>query len=328
MVDKEVELIGRLLPRQYVRQLGMQAHAAGFDFDDEYVSGLAILGSVTVFLLSLIILGIAGLGILYVLIGAAAIVLIALAAAYQYLIARIDDRRREVDSALPDFLQLTAANVRAGMQLDKALWYAAKPEFGILAKEVELASKRVFSGETIEEALDQLTMRFRSRYLHRTVELIKEGTASGGEMAQILEQTAIDLRNMQLMQKEIGASMIMYSIFIGFAAAIGAPFLYVVSFKLISLFEQLWSQKTYTGITSPIVQFKPAAPGITSAEFVLFSLSLVVVTSTFASIIIAVIQTGRKSSFVRYILPFLAASLAVFYIGRFVIDQLFGSVSL
>ncbi len=328
MVQKEIEVVGRLVPRQYVRQLGALMNAAGFDFDDEFVSGILIIGSVAVFIISLIAFILSALNPIYILLGSLVAVLIAIGVAYQYLLARIDDRRREVDSALPDFLQLAAANVRAGMQLDKALWYAAKPEFGILAKEIELASKRVFSGETIEDSLNLLTMRFRSRYLQRTVELVKEGSQSGGEMARILEQTAIDLRNMQLMQKEIGASMVMYSIFIGFAAAVGAPFLYVVSFKLISLFEQLWSQKTYSGITSPLIQLKPTAPGLTSAEFALFSLALVIVTGSIASVIIAVIQTGRKSSFVRYILPFLFTSVIVFYVGRFVIDRLFGSVSL
>jgi len=327
-MEKEIEIVGRLLPRQYVRQVGALATAAGFDYVDEYVSGIGIVGSAALFAISLAAFIIMALNPIYIILGAIGVVLIVLAAAYQYLLARIDDRRREVDNALPDFLQLAAANVRAGMQLDRALWYAAKPEFGILAKEVELASKRVFSGETIEEALDQLTVRFRSRYLRRTVGLVKEGSASGGEMAKILEQTAIDLRNMQLMQKEIGASMVMYSIFIGFAAAIGAPFLYVVSFKLISLFEKLWTQKTYTGITSPLVQIKPIAPGLTSAEFALFSLSLVIITGVLASVIIAVIQTGRKSSFVRYLLPFVATSMITFYLGRFLIDQLFGSVSL
>ena len=84
------------------------------------------------------------------------------------------------------------------MQLDRAMWYAAKPEFGILSKEMELASKRVFGGETLDEALHKLSERFKSRYLARTVELIKEGIGSGGEIAVRLEKTATDLRNLQL----------------------------------------------------------------------------------------------------------------------------------
>src|SRR3989338_6809383 len=50
-------------------------------------------------------------------------------------------RRQEIEDVLPDFLQLTASNIRAGMIIDKAMWYAVRPRFGILAREIEMAAK-------------------------------------------------------------------------------------------------------------------------------------------------------------------------------------------
>ena len=82
-----------------------------------------------------------------------------------------------------------------------------------------------------------LSMRFDSKALRRSISLIKQGIASGGEMAQILERTAEDSRAMQILAKEIYASLLMYVIFIVFAAAIGTPFLFAVSTKLISILE-------------------------------------------------------------------------------------------
>ena len=109
-------------------------------------------------------------------------------------------------------------------------------------------------------------------------------------------------RNLQLMQKEVGASMIMYSIFIGFSAAVGAPFLYTVSIKLISIFQTMWTFQPTNGLTTQFVSLNPVAPSLTTAQFTLFAVSLVVVTGIISSMIIAVIQTGKKSNFIKYII--------------------------
>ena len=322
-------MVGRLIPRENVRQIGKRAAEAGIDIDAEYASGILIVYVIAAILLSIIFSVLVTKQIIAIAIGVILISLLLVGILYQYIELRIDERKTQVDAVLPDFLQLAAANVRAGMQIERALWYAAKPEFGLLSKEIEITTKRIFGGETINEALDKLATRFNSRYLDRTIELIKEGIESGGEIAGILEKTATDLRNQQLIHKEVSASMVMYSIFIGFSAAVGAPFLYVVSSKLISLFEKLWVSKPATSIAiSQYSQINPTTPAITSAEFNLFAVTIVVLTSIIATMIISAIQTGKKSNFIRYILPFLLVSLAVFYLGRYVIDSLFGGISL
>ncbi|MDE1804843.1 MAG: hypothetical protein KGH59_03610, partial [Candidatus Micrarchaeota archaeon] len=48
---------------------------------------------------------------------------------YLYLELKIDQRKNFTESILPDYLQITAANVRSGISLDKAMIFAARPEF-------------------------------------------------------------------------------------------------------------------------------------------------------------------------------------------------------
>lgn len=337
MVDitRNFAMIGRILPRTQVRAIGKLLDAAGVDVANEFASGIAITITVVSFIIAAAFLATIPLNwdlivrIVAVVLGAITIAAIVVGILYELVMLRIERRKTEMEAGLPDFLTLAAANIRAGMQLDKALWYAAKPEFGSLAIEMEMASKRVFSGETTEEALTKLAGRFQSRYLTRTVELIKEGVISGGEMAGILEKTSIDIRNAQLMHREVSASMLMYSIFIAFAAAVGAPFLYMVSYKLISLFEKLWaSRPPVEGEISHLVAISPTAPGITSADFILFSAVLVVMTSVMACIIIAVIQTGKKVNALKYVVPFLLISGGVFLVARFLLDKIFGGASI
>ena len=320
--------IGRIMPRSIVRGVEKNVMAAGINLTGEVMTGIYLLVPILLFIITAAALYTLKFSNLLIIAGAVAVPLIVLAVLYQIIHLRVDERRDKVELLLPDFLSLAAANIRAGMQLDKALWYAAKPEFEILSHEVELASKRVFSGETLDRALDELSARFESRYLTRTIDLIKEGEISGGEMANILEKTAMDLRDLQIMRKEVSASMVMYSIFIGFSAAIGAPFLYVVSSRLIIMFEQLWSRKQVEATSTAVQGVSTAAPGLSSSEFSLFAVLFIVVTAVIATAMISVIQTGSKRNALKYILPFLVVALAVFYIGGKVLGLLFGAVTL
>ena len=150
MYEKQIETVGRLIPREQVRSIGaMVSSAAGIDMGEEFSSGLLVIFIVAVLLVSFIALVILRISPLLSLLGAIVIDIVAIGLLYQCIILKTDDRSTQVDKVLPDYLQLAAANVRAGMQLDRAMWYAAKPEFGILSKEMELASKRVFGGETL-----------------------------------------------------------------------------------------------------------------------------------------------------------------------------------
>ena len=150
-----------------------------------------------------------------------------------YLIMKTDDRRKKLEDTLPDFLTLVASNIKAGMTLDQAMWYSAKPEFGLLSEEVKMNIRGSFSGESLETTLDNLAMRFDSKVFKRTILLLKQATATGGELTDVLERTADDVRNNIIMKKEIAATLVLYEIFVLFASIVGTPFLFAVALKLV-----------------------------------------------------------------------------------------------
>ena len=76
---------------------------------------------------------------------------------YLYLDIRIYQRVRELEEVLPDFLQLASANISAGMPIDRALWFAVRPNFGVLAKEIEEIAKATLAGEELNESLTHFT---------------------------------------------------------------------------------------------------------------------------------------------------------------------------
>jgi type II secretory pathway component PulF len=299
-MNKNYETIGRLVPRRMLGELGDSLKMAGIDATPETFSGLAILGcviSVAIALAASSVIRLPGYASFLLPFVFAAIVVLA---AYLLIALRIESRKNQVESVLPDFLHIAASNVRAGMPVDQALWFAARPEFGLLSQEIESVAKRTFGGEPFTQTLERLSARFDSPLLHRTVSLIKHGVASGGEMASILEDTAKDVRRIQLIKKEITASMLMYVIFITFASVIGAPFLYAVSFKLISVLQRVWGQMA--SAKAPSIGFiVPSSPGVTPEQFFWFSFFAILITSVIASFIVSVIQTGSKKEGVKYI---------------------------
>ncbi|VVB57607.1 Type II secretion system (T2SS), protein F [uncultured archaeon] len=347
------ELVGRLFGRERIRRLGAFLHAGGYSISPESFAGIYLVASL---LLSLgLSISLAGwfplkqalyrfsLLLFAPLVGASsafvptmAIVLsfvgsFALIGMLAYVVVRMaaDSRRAKVEEILPDFLLLAAANVRAGMTVDQALWYAAKPEFGTLSTEVQVVAKRTFGGEPFDKAIDHLSEHFNSKFVRRTVTLIKQGLSSGGQIAEILERTAKDVRDMQIIKKDIAASLLMYIIFLVFAASVGAPFLFSVSAKLIALLEHVFAQIPDTSsvtVSSGMSFIQPQAPVITSEQFLLFVTVSTIVTAVCSALMIGIINKGNRMEGVRYIPPMLIASFVIFLIVSALLDTFLASM--
>ncbi|MEM2948612.1 MAG: type II secretion system F family protein [Candidatus Anstonellales archaeon] len=339
-----IKTIGRLLPRERVRKIEKLAASAGMEASGEEISGYLIIFSLIFFILSTVFLlnfpdsksfieeisfsinpAYAGAlsPLIAILISLLIVVPFFLLMVYTYLSLRAEARRMAVESILPDFLTLVAANVRAGMPLDQAMWQASKPEFGLLAEETKSTIKSSFGGEPLDDALDRLAMKFDSRLISRTIELLKQALASGGEVATILEKTAEEAREGMLVKKEIQASLIIYIIFLFFAAAIGTPFLFAVSEKLLVVLHSAFAFVPQTAETSALTGLTPTSPPITAKDFHYFALFSMLVTSLFGSFIIGVIQTGSRNQGLRYFPFILLIAYLVFFFASSLLDAFF-----
>ena len=341
------ELVGRLFGRERIKRLGNFLDAGGFPYPPEAFAGIYVLACLLLSLvLSAMLIGIVplkaslyklSLAVLTPLVVATPYFVPALAvvaafvsvftfvAVITYAVIRMaaDSRRSAVDEVLPDFLMLAAANVRAGMTVDQALWYAAKPEFGLLSVEVQVVARRTFGGEPFDKAIDHLSTHFNSKFVRRTVVLIKQGLSSGGRIAEILERTATDVRNMQIIKKDIAASLLMYIIFLVFAASVGAPFLFSVSAKLIGLLESVFAQLPDTGSLATMAGstfIHPQPPVISTDQFLIFITLSTIVTSICSGLMIGVIMRGNRMEGVRYIPLMLLASGVIFILISVLLD--------
>lgn len=245
---------------------------------------------------------------------------------HSILIIKSDNRTKFVEDIIPDFLRLLSSNIRSGFTIDKALLLSARPEFGQLEREIKQAAKETISGESTENALRRLVEKFNSKSLRRSIDLLTEGVLKGGNLPNLLDNLAEDIRQVKTMRKEVSAIVMMYVIFIFFAAGIGAPLLYSVSGFLVSSMGEITGKMETGSVPSnaPFVSFKAAE---IDPEFLnLYSIIAILITAIFGGMLIGLVQEGSERSGLKFIPILLLIGLGIYFISRSALLGLFGGM--
>jgi len=231
---------------------------------------------------------------------------------YLVIDLRIFKRTKSVEEVLPDFLQLTATNIRAGMTIDKALWLAIRPRFGILAKEIEIVSKEVMSGEELTDALQHFADKYDSNILKKSVNLIIEGINAGSEIGDLLTRTAQNIQEVRTIQKEMSANVTSYAIFITFGAIVAAPVLLALSRQLIVVITHFTSRISEMQVESVITL---QSVGITSADFHIFAILSTIITAFISALIVSLIKKGNIKEGAKYVPTFIITAITIYIIS-------------
>ncbi|MCL5008049.1 MAG: type II secretion system F family protein [Candidatus Marsarchaeota archaeon] len=249
---------------------------------------------------------------------------------YGMLNYQIDKRTAKMESILPEYFQLVAANLKSGMSIDRSMLLASRPEFSPFSEDVHKMNNKLFSGESLERGLHELSDSYKSNTLNRSVRLIIEAQRFGGKMADLINDIAKDIRDQQLIQKEISGQLFMYSIFIAFAGLVAAPVLYGLTSQMIKITDTVWKgilASNPGGLPSTGATFlKPQPPLITIGEYHTFSLLAIIIITGCAAIIMAAINSGKPVRGIRMVPVFIIMGLAIFLIVSTVVGGLFGSI--
>jgi flagellar protein FlaJ len=244
------------------------------------------------------------------------------------LALKADNRTRFIEEMIPDFLRLLSSNIRSGFTIDKALLLSARPEFGQLEKEIRQAAKETISGESTENALRRLVKKFNSDSLKRSIDLLTEGILKGGNLPDLLDNLAEDLRQIKTLRKEVKAIVMMYVIFIFFAAGIGAPLLYSVSGFLVSSMGQIGGQMQEKPIPGniPFVEFNIAQVDPGFLDF--YAMLSILITSVFGSMLIGLVQEGKERAGIKFLPILLFLSLGIYFASKTLLGSMFGAALL
>ena len=242
---------------------------------------------------------------------------------YVVIDLKIFKRKVDIEDVLPDYLQLTASNIKSGMTVDRALWYAVRPRFGVLAKEIEIVAKDTMKGEDLKQALQKFSDKYESVLLKRSISLLMEGIEAGGEIGDLLNKIAINIQENKIMRREMAANITTYVIFISFASIAAAPVLFALSGVLIRVISNLGNVLGGVTNTASSAGFAISfsGSGIVYEDFRIFAIVSLIITSLFSAMIIATIKKGSPKNGLKYIPIFIAVAITIFFIADTVLGK-------
>jgi tight adherence protein C len=120
----------------------------------------------------------------------------------------IKARRDRVARDLPDFLDILASTVRAGLALNGALVHAAESVAGPLHEELASALAEIRLGRPRSDALKGLAERINEPSTRTMVTSIIQAERLGANLATVLHELALDTRNQRWMLAEERAAQI------------------------------------------------------------------------------------------------------------------------
>ncbi len=249
---------------------------------------------------------------------------------HQFLDLKIYSRRKQVEEVLADFLLLTSSNVRAGMTIDKALWYAVRPRFGVLAKEIEVVAKKTLSGEDLEKALKEFSDSYDSPLLKRSISLLVEGLNAGGEIGHLLNNIALNIQETNLLRQEMAANVTTYALFINFATLFAAPFLFSLAGEILKVVTKLGNaididpneiSNAGGGFT-----FSFSGTTLTYNDFFLFAIIVLTLTTIMSNVIVSTIKKGDAKEAIMTLPINIGISLGLFILGSKLIGGFLGGL--
>ena len=251
---------------------------------------------------------------------------------------KVYNRTKELEEKLPDYLDLVITNLRSGMAFDKSLFVAIRPEFGVLAKEVGMVSKRVMTGNDTAEALKEFADRYDSPILRRSLDLIVSEIESGGEIAVVIERVVENLRKTKRLKDEMRASVISYMMFISIIVMVLSPVLFALATTILdvilSIAEQISSGPSSggggggspaSGLFDSLGSLAERKDEILS-NFRTFSYMALGTISLFAGMIVSIIEKGDIRGGIKYIPIFFVVTLILFSIASSVVSGVFGGL--
>ncbi len=265
-----------------------------------------------------------------------ALVALAMFFIWTYLNLTIYNRTKEMEDRLPDYLSLVVTNLRSGMSFDKSLWAAIRPEFGVLAREITMVSKKVMTGNDTADALTEFAKRYDSPILRRSMNLIISEIESGGEIASVIERVIENLRKTHQLKKEMAASVVSYMIFISIITMVLSPILFALANTILKVILGFAVQIAHSqsgsvsvgGAASVIKTFgKLSTVGDQlSRDFHTFSYIALGTVSIFAGMIVSIIEKGDIRGGVKYIPVFVSITMVLFYFASRILAAMFAGL--
>lgn len=315
----------RFIPKQAREAYTSNLLNAGIENSDKFIVRALLFGLIGSFLLSTIFYFFGSNPFLALILSFVIIETII----YFAVSLKASSRIKTMETCFPDFVQLMASNLRAGMTIDKAFLSSARPEFAPLDKEVLETGRAIMTGQDIVTALKNMQNRINSEKIRKTLYLIISGLKAGGNISILLETTASNMKEKEFLEKRASSNVLMYVIFIFAAIGFGAPLLFGLSSILVDVLIALTSQMPEATTSNMNIPLTFTEIGLSPKFMMYFSIVFLLSISLISTLVIGLVNKGKEKEGLKYFIPLAFASMIIFFAIRLFfsgfISQIFGT---
>jgi tight adherence protein C len=111
-------------------------------------------------------------------------------------------RKTQVQKSLPDFLDMVATTVQAGLSVNQSLGYAVDAAPGALGDEIKACLSESRLGRARSDALKAAAERLQQQQFTTTITAITQAERLGTNISKVLNELAEDVRNHRIMLVE------------------------------------------------------------------------------------------------------------------------------
>ncbi|MEK6971007.1 MAG: type II secretion system F family protein [archaeon] len=223
--------------------------------------------------------------------------------------ARIDS----IEANLPDALKQIADTLKTGSTYEYALREVAASQYGPLTEEMKKVLRKLEEGENFENSLMTLSRNVESRLVRRVITIIVDTVRAGAALADILDDIAADVREMNRIAQERKTKTVLQVIFMLAAGIVVAPFIFGM---VATIIDFLINASAQTGAKSAAA----LAQTQNARDLIVFGVKgYILVIAVSASLLIGIMRDGKASKSLLYIPLLLLIAYTVFYVSQFAV---------
>ena len=239
----------------------------------------------------------------------------------------IHSRTKEIEKFLPDYLELIASNLSAGVSPFDSFREAARPEFGPLYAEVIYVSAKMQGEGSFTMVFRDLSTRVPSKILSRVITVFEKGVRSGSKLSNLLKAIADELRSSREMEETLISSVKSNVIFLAFLLVFVAPFLLAISGQFVRTFKTL-DLGTSGGSDPNMLGLEIGGnPYIKTLDLNGIFMGLLTAASIATSALIGLLLDDDPVMGLKYLLPIVIGAVGVFMFSSNAMKSMLGGFS-
>ncbi len=232
-----------------------------------------------------------------------------LSVGYPYL--RKESIINSIEKNFSDALKQMADTLKAGDTYESALREVANSDYGRLSEEMGEALRRLEEGENLEVALGGFAAKIDSKLVKRTITIVLDSIRTGASLAEILEEIAEDVRDMQRLKEERKSNTTMQFLFMVAAGGIIAPMIFG---------EVNAVMATFGRITLSTLTEAQRLASTKSSEFIAILIQVYLIIEVAGSgLMMSLIREGKINKSVIYIPLLLLVAFVMYYLTAFAV---------